>query len=531
MVTVSLALSAPISATLTAIRSSTVTPASEISNEADSDARAARVRQIASDLLDVAQLPSLSVALLDGKRIDAEAPTLRFALGHENIERGQPATPLTTYRAASVSKLFTATALARLVDAGQVTWDTPVADLVPSFPNLEGATLRQLAGHLSGIAHYRAEDRIERFEATPNVRDALAFFRDSPRIGAPGEQMHYTTHGYTLLSAALEAAKETSFLELIKTEITGPLKLERTGPAWLPHEREELERSTAGSQGHLPDSPQHAQLYMITPGGPQAFPQVESATYKWGGGGLATTPTDLVQLARAYLRAPDMPTPFLAPETVEAMWTSQEVDGKPTGTGIGWRVGQDELGRPVRHHAGSMQGARSVLMIDPARRDAIAVMTNASWNSAIETTALLLLDAWRLEAPTTNFEGTVAAQVWIEPKDSEPGERASGPATWRDGALDLPAPDDLKRRVRSWNTNVRIRPVAAHLEGGGRPDRWAAITARGAGPGTCTQAETSAATSGTKAEKQHGTWSCRFRLTHDADLRVEWRNEPTSANP
>ena len=459
---------------------------------------AERVRQLAADVLEVAQLPSLSVALLDGTSAEGDVPTFRFAIGHEDLDAEKPATPETRYRAASVSKLFTVTALARLVEAGTVQWDTSVAELVPTFPNLGDATLRQLAGHLGGIAHYRGEDRIERFVATPNVQDALAFFRDSPRVGAPGAQMHYTTHGYTLLSAALEAAAGKPFLEIIAETVNGPLALTHTGPAWLPRELEGLDGAPAP----------HAELYMITPGGSRPFPKPESATYKWGGGGLATTPTDLVRLAQAYLHPSAADTSFLRSATIETRWTSQAVDGKPTGTGIGWRIGTDGLDRPVRHHAGSMQGARSVLMIDPDRRDAIAVMSNASWNSAIETTALLLLDSWRLPAPTSTFDGTVSVAVWIEPKDGDAGERATGTATWRNGALDLPEPADLKRKVRNWNTKIRIRPVATDPDGN---TRWASITARGAGPGTCQEAETS---------------SCRFRLTHDADLRVEWQALP-----
>lgn len=462
-----------------------------------------RVRQLAHDLLEVAKLPSFSVALLDGTQLASDTPSMRFAIGHENLEEETPATPETRYRAASVSKLFTATVLARLVESNTLQWDTPVTDLVPSFPDLEGATLRQLAGHLAGVAHYRGEDRIERFVATPSVRDALAFFRDSPRVGPPGGQMHYTTHGYTLLSAALEAAAEAPFLELVAQQVSGPLGLTNTGPAWLPQERSELD----------PTSTPLAELYMLTPSGARPFPKPESATFKWGGGGLATTPTDLVLLARAYLRPAEGESAFLGPQTVEAMWTSQTVDGEPTGTGIGWRVGEDDIGRPVRHHAGSMQGARSVLMVDPERRDVIAVMTNASWNSAIETTALLLLDAWRLPAPTTTFEGSVTVDTWIESRDGTPGERTTATATWRDGALDLPSPDGMKQQVRSWNTSVRIRPIAEHPDFGGR---WAGITARGAGPGSCEQGD---------------VWSCRFRLTHDSDLRVEWRTVSSAEGP
>ncbi len=61
--------------------------------------------------------------------------------GFADLERRLPATPGTIYRIASISKLFTATAVMQLRDAGRLRLDDPVSERLPWFAikkNYEG---------------------------------------------------------------------------------------------------------------------------------------------------------------------------------------------------------------------------------------------------------------------------------------------------------------------------------------------------------------------------------------------------------
>jgi hypothetical protein len=100
---------------------------------------------------------------------------------------------------------------------------------------------------------------------------------------------------------------------------------------------------------------------------------------------MLSTPADLLKLAAAYHDG------YIAPEIVGQMFTSQRLaSGEETGVGIGWRRSFDMYGRRTFEHAGGMGGARSVLVLFPAERIAVSIMTNTSWNSLIEETAHLL---------------------------------------------------------------------------------------------------------------------------------------------
>lgn len=330
------------------------------------------VRTLANELRRTAGLPGLSVAISQRGRI-----AFAEGFGYADIEGRRPVTPRTQFRTGSVAKVVTATALARLVEAGRIDLDAPVQRYVPSFPDSGGRiTSRQLAGHLSGIAHYTNADRIEeRFY--PTMADALGVFSHVPPTAPPGERFNYSTHGYTLLSAAMEGAAGQPFLTLVEQEVLRPLGMRSTGP--------EL---------HTVPRPDAAVLYSLTDSGPARVSRIENPSYKWAGGGMVSSPSDLVRLATAYT------TGFLRPATVATAFQSQQDrSGRKTHVGLGWRNSWDMQRRRVVEHAGSMQGTRSVVSLFPDDRLAIAIMTNAEWSSLIEETAHVMALAY-LAAPS-----------------------------------------------------------------------------------------------------------------------------------
>ena len=77
--------------------------------------------------------------------------------GWADRDRKIPATPATLYRIASISKLFTSTAVMQLRDAGRLQLDDPVAKHLAWFrirnahPQGPTITLRHLLSHISGL--------------------------------------------------------------------------------------------------------------------------------------------------------------------------------------------------------------------------------------------------------------------------------------------------------------------------------------------------------------------------------------------
>ena len=343
-----------------------------------------RIDALAEAIVETANLPSLSVAIWRNGEI-----AYARAFGYADLDSRAPATTSTRYRCASVSKVITATAVARLVQDGRLDLDAPVHDYVPSWPREPVITARQLSGHLAGVSHYRGEDRIDRSRHYDSVTESLDVFMDSERAGAPGDSYVYSTHGFTLLSAVTEGASGIDFLTLLEEEVYAPLGMTDSGPDM---------RASPG--------PHMSTLYGRAGRDASEIGQPEDPSYKWAGGGLVSTPSDLVRLAGGYLSG------FLDDELVEEMWTSQRTnDGEETGVGVVWRIGEDEQGRRVIHHSGSMGGARTTIAIWPETGEAIALMTNVVWPSDIHLTGMLMMEAWRedggggLETGTTAYRG------------------------------------------------------------------------------------------------------------------------------
>ena len=93
-------------------------------------------------------------------------------------------------------------------------------------------------------------------------------------------------------------------------------------------------------------------------------------------------------MTRAYFNG------FLPDSIVRFAFREQRAsDGTPTGVGFGWRVGTDWRGRPIAHHAGVNDGARSVVMMFRDDSSSIAVQTNIRWVSSIESTAMVFAEA------------------------------------------------------------------------------------------------------------------------------------------
>jgi CubicO group peptidase (beta-lactamase class C family) len=362
------------------------------------DRSARLVRAMAEQLLVSANLPGLSVAISrNGQVAFAEG------FGYADIERKRRVTPSTRFRTASVSKVITVTALARLVEDGRLDLDVPIQTYVPDFPTKAWTiTARQLAGHLAGMPHYSDADRIEpRFYSS--VRDALSVFAHEGLRSEPGTAYSYSTHGFTLLSAAIEGAAGQPFLDYLQRSVLDPLGM----------------RSTAADRRDEPSAAM-ATFY-------RSRDALENPSYKWAGGGLTSTPTDLLRLTNGYLDG------FLKPATVSTMWTSQRLaSGKETGVGIAWRNGRDVTGRRTIEHAGSMEGVRAVVCIFPEERVVVALMTNREWPSTIEETAhTLAFPFLRNDSARAQPTGTHAITVETT--------AASGAKRTRPGALTLGA--------------------------------------------------------------------------------------------
>ena len=322
--------------------------------------------------LDQSRVPGAAVAVVAGGAL-----VWSEGFGLADVEQRVPVTRRTRFRIGSVSKLLASAAAVKLAEDGRVDLDAPVQRYVPTFPAHPGppVTLRLLAGHLAGIRGYRADDfapgRNIDLTVYPSTDSALAIFRGDSLVAPPGTAYRYSTFGYTLLGAAVEGAAGEAYPAALHRLVLAPLGLAATVPdRWdaLVPDRTRFYGYAGPDAARVNESP--------------VFP-----SYKWAGGGMLSTADDLARFGAALLRPG-----FFTAASLRALLTPQRTaDGTHTGVGLGWRVGTDLAGRTVYHHAGTIEGGRSVLLVWPAEGVVIALLTNRTAAlDAPELTAQLL---------------------------------------------------------------------------------------------------------------------------------------------
>lgn len=279
------------------------------------------------------------------------------AFGKADLENDVPARPQTVFRTGSLAKPMTAVAALQLWERGRLDLDAPVQRYVPSFPEKPWAvTVRQLLGHLSGIRHYRGEE-LDSVRHYTNLLDPLKIFVGDALAHAPRSKYLYSSYGYNLAGAAVEAAAGEPFLAYLRENILQPAKMEAT--------RDDNAYDIV---------PHRTRWYSRTKDGRIVNAHLADTSNKIPGGGLLTTAEDLLRFAAAW-----QSEKLLKPATMRMQTEKQKMlDGKRTGYGLGWNL-SPVAGREAISHSGSQQGCKTTLVMYPESKTTIVVLTNSDY--------------------------------------------------------------------------------------------------------------------------------------------------------
>lgn len=144
----------------------------------------------------------------------------------------------TRFGIASGCKIFTAVAVAQLVEEGKLSFADVLSDLLPEeFPDYP-ATIHQLLTHTSGIPDYFDEAVMDDYEELwqefpmyrmKSTRDFLPLFKDKPMMFEPGEKFQYNNAGFIVLGLVVEKLTGKPFTEVIDERIFQRAGMERSG--------------------------------------------------------------------------------------------------------------------------------------------------------------------------------------------------------------------------------------------------------------------------------------------------------------
>jgi D-alanyl-D-alanine carboxypeptidase len=158
-------------------------------------------------------------------------PPEYYAAGWHDRKNKIPAYPKALFKIASISKLYVAVAVAKMVTDKQLSLDKTLADYLPEFveriANADKITLRMLVRHRSGIPNFT--DTPSYWVDPPKAnKENLELVLDKPADFEPNGKYSYSNTNYLLIGEILDKTLGYSHHQYIKTEILIPLELNNT---------------------------------------------------------------------------------------------------------------------------------------------------------------------------------------------------------------------------------------------------------------------------------------------------------------
>jgi len=155
------------------------------------------------------------------------------AYGQANKDFAVPNTLDTAFNLGSMSKMFTAVAMAQLAADGRLSFDDPLGKFLPDFPAAEAAgqiQLKHLLTHTSGLGQFFTEEFLAGSRARfRSVSDFMALVRDQRPEFPPGTDQAYSNTGFLVLGAVMEAVTGRDYGEHMRAALYGPAGMARTG--------------------------------------------------------------------------------------------------------------------------------------------------------------------------------------------------------------------------------------------------------------------------------------------------------------
>ena len=151
--------------------------------------------------------------------------------GWKDRENKIPADPKSLFKIASISKLYNAVAIAKLVNDKRLDLNKTLAEYFPKLvgriENSKKITLRMMVQHRSGIPNYT--DYPNFWENPPESREeTLELALDLPANFEPNEEYGYSNTNYLLIGALIDKVLDYSHQQYIKEKILTPLGLNNT---------------------------------------------------------------------------------------------------------------------------------------------------------------------------------------------------------------------------------------------------------------------------------------------------------------
>ncbi len=377
-------------------------------------------------------------------------------LGHRNDLDETPVEPTTLFRFGSTLKGMTALAVLTEIEAGRLTPDTPVADVLPPLaehadPRWQALTVHHLLTHQGGLSDYiDIQEPGDPDSVLGEVVESAEFAEAAYFMVDPGTFYNYSNPNFMLAGRVLEVLTDEAYRAAIGRLVFEPLGMQRT--MFLPEDVLADGDYAAGvTAGGLPGTTRRVPA-----------DEYDSVWVRPAGMGWSSV-LDLARYAQYIVdgTVPDAMDDFAAPVAPETwtIWRAAQVPAESFAVineyahGLlihrGFRLGMDYYASDAVGHGGNIPGYTSVLLTVPEMGIGASVLANGdALNNPLEgCLSIALATSEHLPAPAAQPDNRPDPSTFADYVGDYVGGPNIGPMQIRqadDGGLDLtlPAVDD-----------------------------------------------------------------------------------------
>ncbi len=333
-------------------------------------------------------VPGMAVAVLKDDSI-----VLQKGYGIQSIKTQKPVDTKTLFGVASNTKAFTTAALAQLVDAEKITWDTPVTDIIPEFKLYDAYvtrefTIRDLLTHRSGLGLGAGDLMVLPASNTTTLEEMIHNMRYLKPVSSFRSKYDYDNLLYIVAGEIITRVSGTDYENYITENFFKPLGMER-----VTMDLNEFQKDPNHIDGHAPVGDElKITKGTFTPVGKPAAginASIEAMT-KW------------VKARLNYGRyGEQLQDSLFSRKQAEEMWTAQTITPTRKGDynthfsayGLGWGL-KDVNGYFQASHTGGLFGIVSQITLIPELQLGIIVLTNQESGAAFNAVTNTIKDGY-----------------------------------------------------------------------------------------------------------------------------------------
>lgn len=333
--------------------------------------------------LDTVDLSGVVVVACHGR------PVYSVARGQANRATGTPNTLDTRFNLGSMNKMWTAIAVAQLVEQGKIDLKAPVGRYLPSIANpaiRDQIQVHHLLTHTSGLGVYFTRGFLRDRIYANRASDYLPFFIEDAPAFSPGARMQYSNAGFALLGAIVEAVSGQSYFDYMQKNVLGRAKMSATA-------FDDVRTLTPGMA-----------IPYGTPPGAQSPTDTSSQIEARGGpaGGAFATAADVVAFSRALWSGT-----LVNAALVKEFTTGKVAMGPTVKYAYGFGEGALNGWRHVGHNGG-MPGVGAEFLSFPDQDIDLVVLTNMDMPVATQAMSRLSLIVTGANVATVGASGPAA---------------------------------------------------------------------------------------------------------------------------